>query len=387
MLLTLITFILVLSVLVFVHEWGHFYTARLFKVRADEFGFGFPPRVFSWYKNAAGSWRRIWGRQNLDEIINAADEHERLGDKETVYSVNLLPIGGFVKIKGENGDGKDEPDSFGHQAVWRRAVILSAGVIMNVVLAWVLLSVGYMIGLPQATDSLSRGANIRDARVNVLEVAPGSPAETAGLLAGDAIVYVNGASVSRESDLQDMIAVAAGTSVELKLKRGGEEMVLNVEPALSQNSERATIGIAIFASGLVSYSWPVAFWEGAKTTVWLLGEIVRAFGLLFQQLFSGQDVSEQFAGPVGIASITGQAARLGLAHLLQFAALLSLNLAILNILPFPALDGGRLVFLLAEKIKGRPIRKEVEGLVHNAGFLLLIILIIFITYKDIVKFF
>ena len=387
MLTTIIIFILVLSVLVFAHELGHFYVARRFGVRAEEFGLGFPPRLVGWYRNRSGRWQRLIGGRSLESLENSPLESERPSEKGTIYSLNALPLGGFVKIKGENGDGQEEPDSFGHKKIWQRALILSAGVIMNVVLAWLLLSLGYMIGLPQATDSVGRGAKIQDARVYVAEVLPGSLASEAGLLPGDAISAVDGQVVVTESDLQDSIAVAAGRSAVLTVERGGEELTINVSPGVSREGQRATIGIAIFSSGLVSYPIITSFWEGAKTTVWLLKEIGRAFGILFQKIFSGQEVGDQFAGPVGIAAITGQAARLGFAYLLQFAALLSLNLAILNILPFPALDGGRIIFLIAEKIKGRPVRKEIEALVHNAGFLFLIALIIFITYKDIVKLF
>jgi regulator of sigma E protease len=147
------------------------------------------------------------------------------------------------------------------------------------------------------------------------------------------------------------------------------------------------MGIAIFSAGTVRYPFFSALVEGAKTVVWTLKEIVLAFGTLFSDIFSGVNVGDQFAGPIGIASITGQAARLGFIYLLQFTALLSLNLAIINILPFPSLDGGRIIFLLVEKLKGRPIRKELENMANNIGFLLLMVLIIFITFKDIIKLF
>ncbi len=387
MLLTIIIFVLVLSVLVFVHELGHFYTACRFGVKAEEFGLGFPPRFIGWYKNRAGRWRRVVGDRSVESLENSQDEGLRPGKNRTIYSLNVLPIGGFVKIKGENGEGKDEPDSFGYQKIWKRIIILSAGVIMNVLLAWLLLSVGYVVGLPQATEMTGSHARISESQVNIVEVLSGSPAEQAGLKAGDAVLSVGAVEVGTEQELQDSIAAAVGQITELRIKRSGEEVSLSVTPETAAEGERATIGVAIFSSGLVSYPVRYAFWEGAKTTVWLTGEIGRAFGGLFRQIFSGQNVSDQFAGPVGIATITGQAARLGFSYLLQFAALLSLNLAVLNIFPFPALDGGRILFLLIEKIKGRPVRKEVEAFIHNAGFLFLIALVIFITYKDIIKLF
>lgn len=385
MLLTILIFVLVLSVLVFVHELGHFYTARRFGVRAEEFGLGFPPRLIGWYRNKQGKFCQVVGTQSVESLEGHSDESKRLRPGSTLYSLNVLPIGGFVKIKGENGEGKDETDSFGHQSIGKRIIILSAGVIMNVILAWVLLSAGYMIGLPQATDSLGQGAKLEGASVTVMEVLADSPAERAGLKEGDVILKVEDSLVATDQELQAAVAARAGQETNFFIVRNDEELTLQAVPELRDNADRATIGVAIFSSGLVSYPVINAFWEGAKTTAWLVQEIFRAFGGLFSQVFSGQDVSGQFAGPIGIANITGQAARLGVSYLLQFAALLSLNLAVLNILPFPALDGGRILFLLVEKIMGRPVRKEVEALIHNAGFLLLIALVIFITYKDIVN--
>jgi regulator of sigma E protease len=222
--------------------------------------------------------------------------------------------------------------------------------------------------------------------VIIVQVLPDSVAARAGLQEGDAILRVNNTTVAAETTLQDAIAASGGREAELLVKRGGAEQIIKVIPEATGGG-RAVIGVAIFSSGLVSYPFFSAFWEGAKTTVWILGQIFVAFFDLFRSLFQGVNVGDQFAGPVGIANITGQAARLGLSHLLQFMALLSLNLAVLNIFPFPALDGGRVLFLLMEKIKGRPVRRELEALIHNIGFLLLIALVIFITYRDIIKIF
>lgn len=386
MLLTIIIFVLVLSALVFAHELGHFYTARRFGVKAEEFGFGFPPRAVGWYKNQSGRWRQVLGNESAESLENSPEEARRPAPRATIYSLNWLPIGGFVKIKGENGDGVQDKDSFAAQPIWQRVIILSAGVIMNIVLAWFLLSVGYIFGMPQSTDTLGPRAVISGQEVTVIQVMPGSPAAQAGLKEGDAILRINDTAIGTEKSLQDAVASQAGQEIKISLKRGGQEQTVSAVPAVKDGG-RATIGVAIVSSGSVSYPFFTAFWEGAKTTTWILKEIFIAFFELFRSIFQGNNVSDQFAGPVGIADITGQAARLGFTHLLQFMALLSLNLAVLNILPFPALDGGRIVFLLIEKIKGRPVRKEIEGLIHNIGFLLLIALVIFITYKDIIKFF
>jgi regulator of sigma E protease len=386
MLLTIVIFLLVLSLLVLVHELGHFFTARLFGVKAEEFGLGFPPRAIGWYKNRYGKWQKIFGNRSVESLETSEKESLRPASQATIYSFNWLPLGGFVKIKGENGDGKEENDSFSSKSISRRVVILSAGVLMNVVLAWFLFSVGYMIGLPQSTDYLGKKAQVSDSQVMIQEVLPESVAANAGLKAGDAILRVNDMGIETETILQDAVAASAGREAEILISRAGEEQIVKVTPPVKEGG-RATIGIAIYSSGLVRYPFFPAIWEGAKTTGWILGQIVVAFGHLFSQVFHGDNVSDQFAGPVGIANITGQAARIGFTYLLQFIALLSLNLAIINILPFPSLDGGRIFFLLIEKIKGRPVRKEVEALIHNIGFLFLIAVIVLITYKDIVKLF
>lgn len=381
---TILIFIIVLSVIVFAHEAGHFFTARLFGVRAEEFGFGFPPRILGFYKNRRG--KRVWlfNNQSVENLETSLDENVRPAEKATLYSLNWLPLGGFVKIKGENGEGQDEADSFAAKKIWQRAIILVAGVLMNVVLAWLLFSLGYMFGLPQSTDMAGPKAIITESSVMLSAVLPDSPAESAGLKVGDAILAVNGEAVGTEVALQDAIAANDGLNTELLVRRDNQEEKIMVTPTI-QSGSRATIGVGIYASALIRYPFFSAIVEGAKTTGWLIKEIFVAFSNLFSSIFDGQSVADQFAGPVGIANITGQAAREGFIYLLQFIALLSLNLAVINILPFPALDGGRLLFLIIERIKGSPVKREMENVIHNIGFFLLIVLVLFITYKDIAK--
>lgn len=386
MLLTIVIFILVLSVLVFAHELGHFMTARRLGVKAEEFGFGFPPRALGLYRNKAKKWRWVFGTRTYESLEKSTDEKLHPHPKSTIYSLNWLPIGGFVKIKGQDGEEKNEKDSFAAQKIWKRLVILAAGVIMNVILAWGLFSVGYMIGLPQVTEDVSKNAIISEPSVIIASVVADSPAATAGLQSGDIIKQVNGQVIASESSLQEIIGANDGQIVSLAVDRNGEDIDILAEPA-SKDGGRATIGVAIFASGTVRYPFFSAILEGAKTTGTMLKEITVAFGSLFGNLFQGKPVADQFAGPIGIANITGEAARLGFIYLLQFTALLSLNLAIINILPFPALDGGRILFLIIEKFKGRPVKQEIETLIHNIGFILLIALIIFVTYKDVVRLF
>lgn len=386
MFLTIVIFVIVLSAIVFVHEAGHFFTSRFFGVKAEEFGLGFPPRAIGTYKNKKG--KRIWifNNRSVESLESSTNEDMHPANKETIYSLNWLPLGGFVKIKGENGEGQNEADSFAAKKIWQRTIILAAGVLMNVVLAWFLFSVGYMFGMPQSTDTVGRNAIIAESSVMVSSVLPSSPAEIAGLKAGDAILKVSGEVVGTEIALQNAVAKNDGLITEVLIRRDGQEENIMVTPTV-QSGSRATIGVAIYASGLIRYPFFSAFVEGAKTTGWLIKEIFSAFGTLISSIFVGQSVVDQFAGPVGIANITGQAAREGITYLLQFIALLSLNLAVINILPFPALDGGRILFLIIEKIKGRPVKRDIENAIHNIGFFLLIGLVIFITYKDIAKLF
>lgn len=384
---TIIIFILVLSILVFAHELGHFSTARFFKIKVDEFGLGFPPRAIGWYRNKKGKRLQLNGNIDIEKITNHEDEDKRPAKGATVYSLNWLPIGGFVKIKGENGDDRQDSDSFGAKPIWQRAIVLAAGVIMNIVLAWFVFSIGYMIGLPQSADAenLSKRAIVSDQAVALMDILPDSVAERAELKAGDVILSVAGVEVKSDVALQREISLRGGEETEIVYEREGEVKSLVLVPEIKGDS--AVIGVAIFTTGSVRYPFFDALIEGAKITGWMLKEIVLAFGNLFGDMFAGKKVGDQFAGPIGIANITGQAASLGFVYLLQFIGILSLNLAIINILPFPALDGGRLLFLLIEKIKGRPIKKEIENAFNNIGFMILIALIIFVTFKDVMKLF
>ena len=383
--ITTIVFLVVLSVLVLAHELGHFSTARYFGIRITEFGLGFPPRAIGWYKNKLGKRVKVVGGRSFESLEASEDEKIQPKKGVTIYSLNWLPLGGFVKIKGENGDDRNDSDSFGAKPIWQRIIVLIAGVSMNVLLAWLLFSVGYMIGLPQTTSDLGPKAIVSEQAVLVADVLSDSPAARSGFLAGDKIIKANDISVDTENSLQDIIADRGDIETEVLIVRAEEEMLLKVVPEIS--NERAVIGVSIFAAGTVRYPFFFAFAEGAKTTVWTLKEIFVAFGGLFKDMFSGVNVGDQLAGPIGIANITGQAARLGFVYLLQFTALLSLNLAVINILPVPALDGGRVLFLLIEKLRGKPVKKEIENVINNISFLLLMVLILFITSKEVIALF
>jgi regulator of sigma E protease len=356
MFITIFSFIAILAVLVLAHEWGHFFAARRLGVAVEEFGFGFPPRAWGFIKNGVR------------------------------YTINWLPLGGFVKLKGESGEAKGEADSFSAQPAWRRSIILTAGVSMNVVLAAVLLSIGFAVGFPTVLDE-SQLTKAKDVKIQVMSVVASSPAAAADLKPGDIIESINEQKFDTLTDLQNYVADKVGTTVPVMVRRGDELLKKDIAPAkLAATGTRAVMGVSLVQSGIISYPWYEAVWRGIEQTWYLTVAIVVAFGDLFRNLLVHQQVPQDISGPVGIAVLTGQVVQLGFIYVLQFAALLSLNLAIINILPFPALDGGRLLFVIIEKLRRKPNNERVEAMVHNIGFALLMLLVLVVTYRDILRF-
>jgi regulator of sigma E protease len=356
MITTVLTFILVIGLLIFVHELGHFIAAKRAGIRVEEFGFGFPPRMFG--------------------IVR--------GDTE--YTLNWIPLGGFVRIKGESGDHKDDKDSYAAKKPARRALILTAGVLMNLLLAWVLLSIGYVIGLPQVAEDLSGLARVRDPKLQVMQMLPSSPAEVAGFEVGDAVIAMDGTMIDSVEQFREYTSTHAGQPMALTVDRAGQLVTYEVTPTALEGLDRAGIGVAIVRTGMVSYPVWFAPLQGLYATYGITTQIVSAFAGLVRDLFTAREVTVEFSGPIGIAVITGEVAALGFRHLLQFTALLSVNLAVINILPIPALDGGRLAFLLVEWLRGKAVSRNVEALAHNFGFSLLLLLIVVITYRDFVRY-
>jgi len=374
MLLTIIIFILVLSLLVFVHEMGHFLVARRFGLKPEEFGFGFPPRVWGIYRGLDGKWKIVKGKK---QVKDAAD---------TIYSINWFPIGGFVKLGEDDIEKNDDPNHFNNKPIWQRATILLAGVTMNVVLAMALISFGYMIGLPQVLGDVHPSASISNEQIQIVEVMKDSPAEQADLHIGDIVLSVGNETFTKSDDLSEFVGQRSGQALNYKIKRGKEVLEIEIVPELRPETDRGGIGIGIIESGLVRLPIHIAIWEGIKMTFYLLWVILLAFYTLIKNLIIGQGVDANIAGPIGIAALTGQVARMGFVYILQFTAMLSINLAIINALPIPALDGGRVLFLIIEKIKGSPIKREVEAVIHNIGFALLMLLVLLVTFKDIARF-
>ncbi len=381
MLITIIVFIVMLSILVFVHELGHFYTARKFGIRVDEFGLGIPPRAVGIRREKIAAvneepekknWHWVWGNQKLAE------------NKPTVYSLNWLPIGGFVKIKGENGEAAAEADSFASQSIPKRILVLASGVLMNFLLCMILLMIGYGIGMPTSGPLASGAIAVTPTKIQVVELIDKLPAKEAGVKLGDVINKVDGQEFSDIKGLQNYLAGKKDAEVSVDLARG--ESLISKKIKVQQYQGVIGVGIALSETQIVRYPWHLAVWYGFKMTfIWLAFIFVALFTVLKNLIF-GVPVGLEVTGPVGIAVMTGEATRMGVSYLLQFVALISLNLAIINILPFPALDGGRILFLLIEKIRGRAIKQKWENLSHNIGFVLLMLLVLVVTYKDVIRY-
>ena len=373
--LTLVIFIAVLAVLVLSHELGHFISARKSGMKVYEFGFGFPPRAFGWYKDPITKKIRFVGK-NYEAKDCPAD---------TLYSVNWLPLGGFVSIRGENEQDL-APDSFQTKSFWPKATTIVAGVVMNIVLAGFLFGVGYLFGLPQVTDQLPNSAKVENRRVEILQIISGKPAETAGLQEGDAVIKVGSIVNPRLKEMQDYVNLHQEENISVSVKRGEEIITKEIKPFVYSDTGRAGIGVAIAELGTVSYPWYLAFYYGFKNAFVMFGSIAVAFYDFIVGLFVGTSAAGDMAGPVGIAVMTGKIAKLGFIYLLQFTAVLSLNLAFINILPIPALDGGRLLFLILNKINKKLAPAKFEQIAHSVGFMLLMILILAVTIKDLTTF-
>jgi regulator of sigma E protease len=297
--------------------------------------------------------------------------------------MNWLPLGGFVKIKGEDGEHKGDNDSFASQKIWKRAIILSAGVTMNVILCAVALMFAFGMGSPQVIDDSNIEAVTSETKIQVISIIKDSPAEEAGVQLGDAIISINEQTFAEKEEVVTFMAGHLGEEVTVIVSRLGAEEEITATPIILEQTGTPGIGVALAKTGIISYPWYQAIWLGIKGTVLLFIQILIAFYTLIKNAIIGQPLGVDVAGPVGIAVITGQVARLGFVYLLQFTALLSLNLAIINFLPIPALDGGRVLFLIIEKIRRKPVNQKIEQIIHTVSFFVLIILILVVTGRDI----
>lgn len=386
---TVLIFIAVLAVLVISHEFGHFITARKSGMKVDEFGFGFPPRIYGIRKLSKISnpretqWQSVWGGKNIEEL--PIPEGHTAG---TLYSFNLLPLGGFVKIKGEDATahGGQDSDSFASKSAWKKTIVIVAGVFMNVVVAFVFLTLAYGIGSEQPIDPSADLRYVTNRYIEVEQVLSGMPAEQVGIKVQDRIMQVGSLKNPRLTELQDYVNAHKDGKISVTVIREGKEENFSVQPTVYKDSGKAGLGVGIAEIGKVKYPWHLAVYHGAQSTLSGFKAVFVGFFTLLKSLFMGKGVGGDVSGPVGVAVMTGKVARLGIVYLLQFMALLSLNLAVLNILPIPALDGGRLLFVIIAKIIGRPVTPKIEQVVHGVGFLLLMALVLFITVHDLVGF-
>ena len=354
----ILVFVLMLSVLILVHEYGHFFMAKLFKMRVDEFGIGLPPRakkLFTW--------------------------------KGTLFSLNWLPLGGFVKLFGEDMEDPAQaasPEAFFNKPIWQRAGVLTAGVIMNFLLGVFAFGIVYTyLGIPTKTD-----------KVFVVEVGVDTPAEVAGIKVESEIK-----KITFEKKEVPFIGVDGfikqveplkGKEIELTLAdKKGQETTVKIVPRLSPPEGQGALGVAL--SNIEMKMYPI--WQRpfrgmvvGVTEAWAWGkEIATNLGTLLWGIITGKGVPKDVAGPIGIYQVSKQVYKIGWVAVLQFMAILSVNLAILNIMPFPALDGGRLFFLGVEMIIGKKLKNKVEGYVHTTGMVFLLGLMVLITVRDVIK--
>ncbi len=314
------------------------------------------------------------------------DGHEPF--PSTVYSLNWLPIGGFCNIKGETGEHADDADSFGHQKAWKKLLVLVAGVAMNIILAAVLLSIGFAIGLPSdLADGIPPGATLVGApQVVIQQVEAGSVAEAVKLQFGDAITALDGKPIANAKAVTDYVAAHSGAPIQVTVAQGLVSHTITLTPQVipSLKDNKPRLGVALADVGLIRYSSILAIGKGALAAGTGLITIFVSFYYLIKEFVLGHGLAFDVSGPVGIASIVGTSARLGISYLINVTAMISLSLAALNILPIPALDGGRVLFVLIEKITRRKVSLRYEQLAHTIGFLVLLLLILVVTARDII---
>lgn len=374
MILTIIVFIITIGILVLIHEFGHYITAKKFNIKVLEFGFGLPPRA--------------WGK--------------KIG--ETIFSLNWLPFGGFVHLLGEDDSNKDnltDKRSFAAQKVWKRIVVVIAGVVMNLILAWVLYYIvlgvqGFKAQFPLLTDHHFVGVQQTNEKlVLIKDVAPDSPAQAAGVKSGDRVVALNDDFIIDAQDLINKTKTHAGENIKLTLSdiQKTNYRTIEVTPRANPPTGQGALGISLSGFEIANLEYkqpwqkalagPIHGYNLASYSMEILGKTI---GTSFSTR-NIQPVSETVSGPVGITAIVSEILKVKnpILPYLDFIAALSLNLAIVNVLPFPGLDGGRLLFLVIEAITRKKAHPSIEKYVHTIGFAILLMLIVLVTASDIKK--
>lgn len=362
-----IIFIILLGILIFVHELGHFLFAKMFGIRVDEFGFGYPPRA-----KKIGRWRG------------------------TDITLNWIPFGGFVKIFGEADTGEALSDaekevSLVHKPRWQQFLVMIGGVLFNVLLAMIVLAVMYMSGVASTEDMAPKDYHFDDLTLQITGVLPDTPAELAGFQAGDEIkeYYNSIESVTvTDQEVGDFasfvnITGEAGDTIGVVVLRDEKLEVLSAEPELGLVSDAYALGVSLGMVGELKLPFFQAISYGVRNSLHGFAAIVRSFG----QLIAGSVSIKQLSGPIGIIGQVGQASSFGFLYLLGFMAFLSLNLAVLNLIPFPALDGGRILVIIIEGIIQKRIAPRIVNGINSIGFILLILLMLLVTVKDVIQLF
>lgn len=341
----LVIFVSIISLLI-IHELGHFLIAKKFKVKVEEFGLGYPPRLLA----------------------------KKFG--QTLYSINLIPFGAFVKIP-------EEEKEFKNKFIWQRSLIIFGGVASFWLTAVILLSIVAGLGTTQIVTDDEEGA-LKNIRVQVLAVAADSPIEEVGVRTGDTIK-----GFAKIKELQDFVDENRGEKIALTIKRGGDDFTVSLVPRISPPAGQGAMGVSLVRVAERSYPWWQAPARGVEGTINISQAVVVGWSRIINSLIQGQGVPQgvQFVGPIGIGSLLNQAAQSGVNYFLQFIALLAVYLAIFNLLPIPALDGGKLLFLAIEKVKGRPVNQKIEQKFTTAFFALLILIMVWVTINDVIKLF
>ncbi|MBZ1348323.1 MAG: site-2 protease family protein [Candidatus Nealsonbacteria bacterium] len=359
--LEIIIIVITFSLLIISHELGHFLMAKKFGVKVEEFGLGLPPRVF--------------GR--------------KIG--ETIFSLNAIPFGGFIKMYGEEENIKNQR-SFTSKPVWQRALIIVAGCVAFWIIAAILFSIVFGIGIRTwVTDAeyndrlINPQVQILPAAPDFLTIAPGSPAQAAGLKPGDIIKSLRfqdlEIKVDKVGQVQDFTRAHQGQEIILTIQRGEEFFDVSLIPRISPPEGEGAMGVALVRTAEKSFPWWQASIKGAETTINLTYTIIVIAGQVLRDLVQGQALAPevQLAGPVGIFSLIGDKVQLGIVYFLKFIAIIAIHLAIINLLPIPALDGGKLIFLGIEGVRGKPIPQKIEQGITAVSFFLLIGLMLYIT--------
>ncbi len=364
--MSIIIFLAILLILVIAHEFGHFITAKKSGIRVDEFAFGFPPKLFS----------------------------KKFG--ETVYVINALPIGGYVKIYGEDPTQikkEDAERSFPHKKRIIQSAVVLAGIVANLIVAWILFSIILMIGM-RTTVGANYFGEIKNVDVTITQILEGSPAMMAGLMTGDNIKELKNISTgeivkaNKTDDVTNFIGGSNEKEITITYERKNVSKELTITPKLGvTESGKPAIGIAMEESGILKLPVHLALAEGAiKTFDYTIFTTVGIYDFISKAIVGNGNFKE-VSGPIGIVGAVGDAARLGFVNVLFFAAIISINLAVINLIPFPALDGGRFLFIIIEGIIRKPLPVKFTNSINLIGFGLLMLLMIIVTYHDIVKLF